>query len=69
MAVERPYEGQAPIRIGVAAAEFPTAPGSTTTVPVLLSNRGTAEDVVTLEGTNRTKSASGESSDSACRGV
>jgi hypothetical protein len=45
---EAPYGGQAQIEIGVAAAEFPAAPGSTTTIPVLLSNRGTAEDVVTL---------------------
>lgn len=48
MAAERPYEGQAQIEIGVAAAEFPAAPGSTTTVPVQLSNRGTTEDVMTL---------------------
>jgi hypothetical protein len=45
---EASFEGQAQIEIGVAAAEFPAAPGSTTTIPILLSNRGTGEDVVTL---------------------
>jgi hypothetical protein len=31
---EASFEGQAQIEVGVAAAEFPAAPGSTTTVPV-----------------------------------
>ena len=48
MAAERSFEGGAQIQIGVAAAEFPAAPGSTTTIPVLLSNRGTTEEVVTV---------------------
>lgn len=49
MVAERPYEGQAQIEIGLAAAEFPAAPGSATTVTVLLSNPGTPEDKNDME--------------------
>jgi hypothetical protein len=48
LAAERSFEEQAQIEIHVAVTEFSAAPGSTTTIPVLLSNRGTVEDVVTL---------------------
>ncbi len=48
MTEEGSLEGQAQIEIHLASADFPAAPGSTTTIPVLLQNRGQMEDVVTL---------------------
>ena len=48
MTAETPFERQSQIEIHLTAVEFPVAPGSTTTIPVLLQNRGEKEDVVSL---------------------
>ena len=41
-------EGQGQLEIYLSSTDFPSAPGSPTIIPVLLHNRGTAEDVATL---------------------
>jgi uncharacterized membrane protein len=48
MTEDSSYGGQPQVEIHLAAAEFPAAPGSTTTIPVLVQNRGQKEDIVTL---------------------
>ena len=48
MTEDSSFEGQPQVEIHLAAAEFPAAPGSTTTIPVLVQNRGQKEDVLTL---------------------
>ncbi len=45
---ETALSGQGQIEIHLSAAEYPADPGSTTTIPVLLHNKGTEEDVATL---------------------